>query len=69
MATDGCLIEGCTFKIYAPAGTRALCKEHFLHFLTWRRRKGPGMFFKYGAMPTEERDTLVAEWQKTVKVE
>jgi hypothetical protein len=66
---DRCLIDGCTFKAYAPAGTGALCKDHFLQFVTWRRRKGPTMFFKYGAMRSEERDTLVVEWQKTVKAE
>jgi hypothetical protein len=66
MATSSCLIHGCTVKAYAPAGTGALCKAHFLSFVTWRRRKGPGMFYKYGALPMEERDAVLAEWQKTV---
>jgi hypothetical protein len=69
MATSSCLIEGCTGKTYAPAGTGALCKQHFLNFVTWRRRKGPMMFYKYGALAMEERDTMVAEWQKTIRVE
>jgi hypothetical protein len=61
-----CLVRGCTFRIYAPAGTASLCKEHFLNFVTWRRRKGPQMFHKYGAMPTSERDIIVAEWMKSL---
>jgi hypothetical protein len=69
MAGTACLIHGCTAKPYAPAGTASLCKEHFLSFVTWRRRKGSQMFYKYGAMSMEERNALVADWQKTVKVE
>jgi hypothetical protein len=69
MAPSSCLIEGCTAKAYAPAGTGALCKQHFLNFVTWRRRKGAMMFYKYGALAMEERDTVLAEWQKTVRVE
>jgi hypothetical protein len=69
MSETPCLIQGCTVKTYAPAGTGALCKEHFLSFVTWRRRKGPQMFYKYGAMSMEQRDALVADWQKTVMVE
>jgi hypothetical protein len=43
-----------------------LCKEHFLHFVTWRKKKGGlGMFKKYSAMNMEERDTIVEEWAKT----
>ena len=63
------MIERCPGKVYAPAGTGALCKEHFLHFVTWRRRKGPGMFYKYGALGMDERNAIVAEWRKTVTVE
>lgn len=46
-----------------------MCKEHFLDFVRWRRRKGPGMFRTYGAMTMVQRDTVVADWQKTVKIE
>jgi hypothetical protein len=56
-------------KIYAPAGTGALCKEHFLGFLAWRRRKGPAMFAKYAAMTMSERDAVMAEWVATLSVE
>lgn len=66
MSEFTCMIEGCQAKAYAPAGTQSVCKEHFLSFLTWRRRKGPQMFTKYAAMTMEERNTIVAEWQKTV---
>lgn len=69
MATPSCLIEGCTGNPYAPAGTGTLCKAHFLSFVTWRRRKGAAMFYKYGALAMGERDTVLAEWQKTVKTE
>jgi hypothetical protein len=55
--------------VYAPAGTGSLCKPHFLEYVKWRRRKGPQMFRTYGAMTMEQRDTVVAEWSKTVKVE
>ncbi|MBI4401754.1 MAG: hypothetical protein HY581_08995 [Nitrospirae bacterium] len=68
MSDQVCLIQGCTARVYAPAGTGALCKEHFLNFVTWRRRKGPGMFHKYGAMTMEERDAIAAEWSQTVKL-
>jgi hypothetical protein len=63
-----CMIEGCQAKAYAPAGTQSVCKEHFLSFLTWRRRKGPQMFTKYAAMTMEERNTIVAEWEKTIAI-
>jgi galactose-1-phosphate uridylyltransferase len=63
-----CMIEGCQAKAYAPAGTQSVCKEHFISFLTWRRRKGPQMFTKYAAMTMEERNAIVTEWQKTVAV-
>ena len=69
MSEQSCLIDGCKARGYAPAGTGSLCKEHFLDFLKWRRRKGPGMFHKYGAMKMEERDLVMAEWVKTVQVE
>jgi hypothetical protein len=63
-----CMIEGCQAKAYAPAGTQSVCKEHFLSFLTWRRRKGSQMFTKYAAMTMEERNAVVVEWQKTVAI-
>lgn len=69
MNDEHCLIQGCTAKVYAPAGTRSVCKEHFLQYLTWRRRRGPQMFNRYAAMTMEERDAVSAEWQKTVRIE
>ncbi len=67
MNTEPCLIGGCTELLYAPAGTRTLCKEHFLQFLTWRKKKGGlGMFKKYSAMTMDERDPTVEEWAQTV---
>lgn len=69
MTDHTCLVQNCRNKAYAPAGTQTLCREHFLNFLTWRRRKGVQMFTKYAGMSMEERDTIVAEWQKTVRVE
>ncbi len=67
MSTELCLIGGCTEPLYAPAGTRSLCKEHFLLFLAWRKKKGGlGMFKKYSAMTMDERDTIVEEWAHTV---
>ena len=69
MSKETCLIEGCTLPFYAPAGTRSLCKDHFLDFLKWRRKKGGlPMFKKYGAMTMDERDPTVDEWAKTVTV-
>ena len=64
-----CVIKGCQAKVYAPAGTHSICREHFLSYLTWRRRKGPQMFMKYAGMTMEERDSLVAEWASTVRIE
>ena len=64
-----CRIPDCQAKPYAPAGTRSICKDHFLNFLTWRRRRGPQMFHKYAAMTMEERDTIAAEWQKTLRLD
>ncbi|GMV50658.1 hypothetical protein FBQ96_08990 [Nitrospirales bacterium NOB] len=66
MSGQGCLIGGCQGKVYAPAGTQSICKDHFLNFLTWRRRRGPQMFRKYAAMTMEERDQVAAEWQQTL---
>ena len=67
MTTETCLIGGCTEPIYGPAGTRSLCKEHFLQFMGWRKKKGGlGMFKKYSAQTMEERDETVEEWAKTV---
>ena len=69
MSESGCLVEGCVARVYAPGGTGSLCKEHFVHFVTWRRRRGPAMFQKYAAMTMDERDVIVNEWRKTVKIE
>ena len=67
MHTETCLIGGCTESLYAPAGTRSLCKEHFLQFVAWRKKKGGvAMFKKYSALTMEERDTTVDEWAKSV---
>jgi hypothetical protein len=63
-----CLIQGCQAKVYAPAGTQSVCKEHFLSFLTWRRRKGPQMFTHYAGLTMELRDSIAAEWAKTVSM-
>lgn len=69
MSDDGCLVGGCTQPVYAPAGTRALCKEHFLDFVKWRKKKGGlAMFRKYSALTMEERDPTVDEWVKTILV-
>ena len=64
-----CCAPNCQSNPYAPAGTKSLCKDHFLNFLTWRRRRGPQMFLKYAAMTMEERDTISAEWQKTIQID
>jgi hypothetical protein len=69
MSDQGCLIKDCTSRPYAPAGTGSVCKEHFLDFVRWRRRKGPGMFRTYGAMTMVQRDTVVADWRKNVTIE
>ena len=67
MSTETCLIGGCTHSYYAPAGTRSLCKQHFMEFLHWRKKKGGmAMFKKYSAMTMEERDPTVDEWAKNV---
>jgi hypothetical protein len=64
-----CRVPNCQAGPYAPAGTQSVCKDHFLNFLTWRRRRGPQMFLKYAAMTMEERDTIAAEWQKTIRID
>jgi hypothetical protein len=64
-----CFIPNCPSRPYAPAGTQSVCKDHFINFLTWRRRRGPQMFLKYAAMTMPERDTIAAEWQKTIRVD
>lgn len=69
MTNETCLIHGCPHRVYAPAGTSQLCKEHFLSFVTWRRRKGSAMFHKYAALTMEERNAILAEWSKTVLTE
>jgi len=66
MSDTHCLIQGCQSRVYSPAGTQGVCKEHFLQFLTWRRRKGPQMFTHYAGLSMDQRDSLVAEWSKTV---
>ncbi|WHZ22872.1 MAG: hypothetical protein OJF47_001984 [Nitrospira sp.] len=66
MSGQTCLIDGCQARVYAPAGTHSICKDHFLNFLTWRRRRGPQMFRKYAAMTMEERDQVASEWRQTL---
>ena len=63
-----CMIQGCQGRVYSPAGTQHVCKEHFLSFLTWRRRKGQQMFIQYAGLTMEQRDPIAAEWSKTVTV-
>lgn len=69
MEEHRCLIQDCKGRVYSPAGTAYVCRKHFLHFLTWRRRKGAAMTYKYAGMTMDERDDIAAEWQKTVPVE
>ena len=64
-----CRVPNCQSKPYAPAGTESVCKDHFLHFLAWRRRRGPQMFHKYAGMTMEERDIVAAEWIKTIRID
>ena len=67
MNNETCLIGGCTEPLYAPAGTRSVCKDHFLQFLAWRKKKGGlSMFKRYSAQPMEERDATVEEWENSV---
>jgi hypothetical protein len=37
------------------------------NYLTWRRRKGPQMFAKYG--DDDGKRPLVAEWANTIRIE
>ena len=64
-----CLIKGCQTRVYAPAGTHSICREHFLAYLTWRRRKGPQMLMKYAGMTREDRAPLVPEGPTPIRVE
>ena len=68
MNSPNCMIQGCQAKVYSPAGSQHVCKEHFLSFLTWRRRKGPQMFIHYAGLSMEQRDPIAAEWSKTVSI-
>ena len=63
MSNEGCVIGGCTSQVYAPAGTGSVCKEHFIDFVKWRRKKGGmKMFRTYNGSTMEERDIVVREW-------
>ncbi|HSF70008.1 MAG TPA: hypothetical protein VLA47_06480 [Nitrospira sp.] len=64
-----CCVPYCQARPYAPAGTRSVCKNHFFTFLTWRRRRGPQMFHTYAAMTMKERDSIVAEWVTTIRID
>lgn len=64
-----CCVPNCQAKPYAPAGTRSVCKDHFIGFLTWRRRRGPQMFHTYAGMTMPERDGIAAEWMKTLRID
>ncbi|MCP9446975.1 MAG: hypothetical protein NNA22_05310 [Nitrospira sp.] len=66
---ERCRVPNCQGKPYAPAGTGSVCKDHFLHFLAWRRKRGAQMFHTYAAMTMEERDTIIAEWMKTLPLQ
>ena len=66
MLDSKCCVPDCLETPYAPAGTRSVCKDHFINFLTWRRRRGTQMFHTYAGMTMEERDTIAAEWMKTI---
>jgi hypothetical protein len=69
MLDSHCCVPNCLERPYAPAGTRSVCKDHFLSFLTWRRRRGPQMFLTYAGMSMEERNTITAEWIKTIRTD
>jgi hypothetical protein len=69
MLDKHCCVPNCLERPYAPAGTRSVCKDHFLSFLTWRRRRGPQMFLTYAGMTMEERNTIAAEWVKTIRTD
>lgn len=64
-----CCVTNCLAHPYAPAGTHSVCKDHFLSFLTWRRRRGPQMFSTYAGMSMAERDAITAEWMKTIRID
>ena len=64
-----CCVTNCLAKPYAPAGTHSVCKDHFLGYLTWRRRRGPQMFSTYAGMSMAERDTITVEWMKTLRID
>ena len=67
MNNEPCVIEGCTDTAYAPAGTGSICKEHFLQFLAWRKKKGGMSFFKkYSALSMKDRDGTVEEWANSL---
>jgi len=65
---DVCCVPNCHTGAYAPAGTKSVCRDHFLTFLTWRRRRGPQMFHTYAAMTMEQRDAVAAEWINTIRI-
>ena len=67
MLDSKCCVPDCLETPYAPAGTRSVCKDHFINFLTWRRRRGTRMFHTYAGMTMEERDAIAAEWMKTIR--
>lgn len=69
MLETNCRVPNCLARPYAPAGTRSVCKDHFLNFLTWRRRRGAQMFHTYAGMAMEQRDVIVAEWMKTIRLD
>ena len=69
MSDQACLIQGCKGGVYAPAGTGVLCKDHFIDFVKWRRRRGQAVIDKYAGQTMEERDSTVEEWKRTVKVD
>jgi hypothetical protein len=69
MLDTTCCVPNCLERPYAPAGTRSVCKDHFLSFLTWRRRRGAQMFHTYAGMTMEERNTIAAEWMKTIRTD
>lgn len=69
MQDTSCFVPNCHARSYAPAGTRTVCKDHFLSFLTWRRRRGPQMFHSYAAMTMAQRDAITAEWLKTIRLD
>ena len=69
MLDTSCCVPDCLTSPYAPAGTRSVCKNHFLTFLTWRRRRGTQMFHAYAGMTMEQRDAIVGEWMKSMRLD